>query len=291
LTITDSGIVSFIVSQVGAYTQGTRVRLISQAVPTNFIEGNLTTISGTSFTITIDRASGTGNTYSSWVLALGGGPRGASGPTGAQGTSIEFKGSVATSLNLPSSGNDINDAYIVDNEGDLYVWNGTIWQNVGQIVGPAGPQGPTGEAGPAGPTGATGADSTVEGPQGPIGPTGPAVTGPTGATGPAFFELVGAQYLGNRTLEEEDAATIVKINSSSSTTVTVPADGASGYTFPVGTQIVLTQLGVGQVLIQGESEVVINSEGSRFTTKARYAVASLIKLGANQWLLSGNLVA
>ena len=83
----------------------------------------------------------------------------------------------------------------------------------------------------------------------------------------------------------------MKINSSISTTVTVPADGANGYTFPVGTQIVLTQLGVGQFLIQGQSGVVIDSEGSRFTTKARYAVASLIKLGANQWLLSGNLVA
>jgi len=291
LTITDSGLISFIVNTQGAYEEGTRVRLVSNVVTTNFMEGELQTIAGTSFTINVDTASGTGNSYSSWSLVLGGGPRGPQGDTGPQGTSIDFKGSVASSFDLPSSGNDVNDAYIVDDEGDLYVWDGSVWNNVGQIVGPAGPQGPQGIQGPEGPAGPTGADSTVPGPVGPPGPTGPSVTGPTGATGPANFELVGAQYLGNRVLQEEDSATIVKINSSSLTTVTVPADGENGYTFPEGTQIVLTQLGVGQFTVEGQTGVLINSEGSRFTTKARYSVASLIKLGADEWLLSGNLVA
>lgn len=57
------------------------------------------------------------------------------------------------------------------------------------------------------------------------------------------------------------------------------------------TQIVVVQLGVGQVTIQGDTGVVVLSEGSRFTTKARYAIASLIKLSSNSWLLSGNLSA
>ena len=71
--------------------------------------------------------------------------------------------------------------------------------------------------------------------------------------------------------------------------LTVPLDGTGGYTFDTGTQIVLAQIGVGQVTIAAASGVSLLTEGSRFTTKARYAVASLIKLGANQWLLSGNL--
>jgi capsule polysaccharide modification protein KpsS len=71
----------------------------------------------------------------------------------------------------------------------------------------------------------------------------------------------------------------------------VPLDGFNDYTFPVGTQIVLTQLGVGQVTVLGQSGVSVLSEGARFTTKARYSIASLIKLGANSWLLSGNLIA
>ena len=136
------------------------------------------------------------------------GPTGPTGATGPQGTSITFKGSVATVGQLPTGSNLVNDAYIVDADGDLYVWNGGAWQSVGQIVGPQGPTGPTGatgapstvtgptgatgltgETGPTGPTGPTGAASTVTGPTGPTGPTGATgaastVTGPTGATGP-----------------------------------------------------------------------------------------------------------
>jgi hypothetical protein len=66
---------------------------------------------------------------------------------------------------LPDTGNDVNDAYIVDADGNLYVWSGTDWTDVGQIVGPQG------EVGPTGPTGATG-EQGIQG-----------VTGPTGATG------------------------------------------------------------------------------------------------------------
>jgi hypothetical protein len=52
---------------------------------------------------------------------------------------------------------------------------------------------------------------------------------------------------------------------------------------------VFTQLGVGQVTVKGQVGVLIRTEGSRITTKARYAVGSLIKLATNEWLLSGNL--
>ena len=139
------------------------------------------------------------------------GPTGFTGPTGAQGTSITIIGSVAAPADLPMPyGGNIGDAYIVDSNGDLYVWNGTTWINVGQIVGPTGATGYTGATGPTGAdsvvtgptgsqgaTGATGADSTVTGPTGAQGATGPTgdvgatgatgadstVTGPTGATG------------------------------------------------------------------------------------------------------------
>jgi hypothetical protein len=80
------------------------------------------------------------------------------------------------------------------------------------------------------------------------------------------------------------------MNSSVGLTLTVPLDGAGGYTFPIGTQIVVTQLGTGQVTISGASGVSVLSEGNRRITKARYAVASLIKLSSNSWLLSGNLL-
>lgn len=103
---------------------------------------------------------------------------GPTGPQGPQGTSITMRGEVATTGNLPS-GAAVNDAYIVTADGDLYVWNGSTWNNVGQIVGPQGPTGPQGSASTvAGPTGATGPSGS-----GPTGPTGIGASGPTGPTG------------------------------------------------------------------------------------------------------------
>lgn len=153
------------------------------------------------------------------------GPTGPTGSTGPQGISISFKGSVATTSLLPATGNAVNDAYIVDADGDLYVWDGALpWHNVGQIVGP---QGTTGATGPTGPTGIYTTTSTMPtnpiegqawfdpntgsqyiytsgywveigtsqagptgptGPQGLIGPTGP--TGATGAQGPTGADSI-----------------------------------------------------------------------------------------------------
>jgi len=105
------------------------------------------------------------------------GNTGVTGPTGPQGTSIEFKGSVANTGSLPTGANDVNDAYIVDADGDLYVWDGSVWNSVGQIVGPQGPTGDVGATGATGPTGETGAMSTVAG------------SAPTGAaTGDLWFD-------------------------------------------------------------------------------------------------------
>jgi hypothetical protein len=79
------------------------------------------------------------------------------GLQGAQGTSINVIGSVATEEDLPASANQ-NDAYIVQSNGDLYIWDVVteLWDNVGQIVGPEGPQGIQGETGAQGPQGIPG---------------------------------------------------------------------------------------------------------------------------------------
>ena len=107
------------------------------------------------------------------------------GPTGPQGVSLNVLGSVPTVGDLPATGNTANDAYIVQADGELYVWNES-WSSVGEIVGPTGPTGPTGPVGltgPTGPTGAPGDASTVAGPTGPQGDAS-TVAGPTGPTGP-----------------------------------------------------------------------------------------------------------
>mgnify|MGYP001268888949 CR=1 FL=1 len=50
------------------------------------------------------------------------------------GTIITFKDGVANFAALPSSGNTINDARVINDTGHLYVWNGTSWVDQGDIL-------------------------------------------------------------------------------------------------------------------------------------------------------------
>ena len=118
------------------------------------------------------------------------GIQGVKGDTGAQGAAVTLKGSKNNEAEIlaivsPSAG----DAWINQDNGDLYFWNTTDsrWDNIGQIVGPQGLQGAQGIQGLKGDTGATGATGATgpagaQGAQGIQGATGPA--GATGATGP-----------------------------------------------------------------------------------------------------------
>lgn len=92
------------------------------------------------------------------------GPQGPEGPPGENGQGIAILGVLNDESQLPTYGSGSGetlelfpgDAYIV--AGDLYVWNGAEFVDVGPIQGDTGPAGPQGVAGPAGPTGPAGAD-------------------------------------------------------------------------------------------------------------------------------------
>ena len=105
------------------------------------------------------------------------GPQGALGPRGEAGPPLAIQGTLASTGDLPATGNP-GEGYLIN--GELHVWNedAQVWDNVGDLQGPAGEDGPEGAQGPAGPAG----------PQGAVGPEGPA--GPAGADGVA--ELVRA---------------------------------------------------------------------------------------------------
>lgn len=70
------------------------------------------------------------------------GPTGPPGPTGA---GIVVLGVLANPSLLPISGGNVGDAYIVLSTGDLYIWDGSVWQN-------AGPSGTPGVGVPVGGT-------------------------------------------------------------------------------------------------------------------------------------------
>lgn len=103
------------------------------------------------------------------------GPIGPVGPQGPTGLSLVMKGAVADTVDLPASGNTVNDSYTVTATGHLHTWDGTVWVDDGVFVGPQGAQGPAGSQGGPGPQGAQG----IQGPAGSIGPVGP--QGPVGA--------------------------------------------------------------------------------------------------------------
>lgn len=104
---------------------------------------------------------------------------GSQGQDGNDGSSVTVLGSVATIGNLPGSGNTVADAYVVQADGHLYVWDGSAWVDAGEFRGYTGSRGNTGF---------TGSPSTTigfTGSRGLIGYTGSAGTDATGFTGSA----------------------------------------------------------------------------------------------------------
>lgn len=109
------------------------------------------------------------------------GPTGAKGNTGSTGSGVTMQGSVATTVDLPTSPTPSQgDAYIVQADDSLHLWDGSAWVSGGSIQGPQGDKGATGSTGSTGVKGQKGVDGTT-GPTGAKGANGP--TGPTGAKG------------------------------------------------------------------------------------------------------------
>lgn len=109
------------------------------------------------------------------------GPRGEKGEQGNDGTSLNILGTKESEADLPLSAGK-NDAYLIN--GEMWVFDGTSWNNAGKIQGPQGPQGPVGPQGPQGDPGAKG----EAGPKGVKGDTGDA--GPKGDKGTTFVPSV-----------------------------------------------------------------------------------------------------
>lgn len=89
------------------------------------------------------------------------GPEGPQGEKGDTGAGLQITDEVETYEDLPTNLTlgDVGKAYIVSDEGKLYVWTGNAFPPKGEgsaFVGPEGPQGPQGEPGK------DGSDATVD---------------------------------------------------------------------------------------------------------------------------------
>jgi hypothetical protein len=90
------------------------------------------------------------------------------------------------------------------------------------------------------------------------------------------------------TLGLTDAHALVRVNAESAKTVTVPANG--DVAFKVGVTVHIRQVGAGQVTISGGDGVTINTPDT-LKLRTQHSMATLIKVGTDEWDLVGDLEA
>lgn len=116
-------------------------------------------------------------------------------------------------------------------------------------------------------------------------------TGATGAAGaPGGFNSVQSivAITGTYTLLLTDLGALLKANSASAFTITVPPNSSVG--FPVGGHIDFFQYGAGQVTIAAGAGVTIRSNPG-LKLFGQYTGATLIKAATDEWYLVGNLTS
>lgn len=91
------------------------------------------------------------------------------------------------------------------------------------------------------------------------------------------------------TLVLADAGRLVTVDSAALHALTLPPN--SSVAFDIGTYLTIAQLGVGQIQVTPGSGVTLVSRGSVFKTAGQYAMATLMKIATDTWILSGDIVA
>jgi hypothetical protein len=143
-------------------------------------------------------------------------------------------------------------------------WTALAYAYTAGATGATGPTGPTGATGPTGPTGATGV-------------TGPAPA--TSVTGPSGTSI---------TLAATDDGKLVELNNASAITLTVAPN--SSVPFAIGAQITILQTGAGQVTVAaGAGVTIVSNPGLKL--RAQFSGATLLKRGADSWVLLGDITA
>jgi len=90
------------------------------------------------------------------------------------------------------------------------------------------------------------------------------------------------------TLVLGDATKYVRMNKGTACNLTVPLN--SSVAFPVGTQILIRQVGAGQVTVVATGGVTITTSQT-LLLRAQHSSASLIKVATDTWELAGDLEA
>lgn len=84
-----------------------------------------------------------------------------------------------------------------------------------------------------------------------------------------------------------DVGLCVEMSNTSNNTITIPAN--SSVAFPIGTVILVRQMGVGNTTIVAGSGVTIRNPHATLKLLKQYASVSLHKRGADEWCIEGNM--
>lgn len=84
-----------------------------------------------------------------------------------------------------------------------------------------------------------------------------------------------------------DANGYIRMNLAVPGTFTIPPNDTVA--FPIGTRLYIEQRGAGVITITPGSGVTLRSRGSVYNTGGQYAVATVVKVAADTWVLSGDV--
>ncbi len=90
----------------------------------------------------------------------------------------------------------------------------------------------------------------------------------------------------DHTFAIDDANSLLRFNSGSDLTATVPTNAFVG--FEIGTQIAVERAGSGALTIAGADGVTINTS-TTLTLAAQFSIGLLIKVDTDEWTLTGDL--
>ena len=92
------------------------------------------------------------------------------------------------------------------------------------------------------------------------------------------------------TFVADDYKRTVLCTSASAVTLTIPPQ--SSVTWPAGSILTIVQNGTGQVTVQGDTGVTLNTQGASGARKTRYQhqVASVYRTASDTWMITGDLI-
>lgn len=91
------------------------------------------------------------------------------------------------------------------------------------------------------------------------------------------------------TIALKDVDKLIKVNSSSNLTVTIPPESSAN--FPIGSRLEIFRAGTGEVTLVAGASVDIRSKLNNTRISSQYSGTMLTKIGINEWHLIGDLKA